>query len=464
MKEVDLVIVGAGPGGLGSAIEAAEAGVSVTLLDENPAPGGQIYRQPHNRIGVLRPWSLGPDPERGRRLLAAFGTIRSKVSHLENAVVWGIFEDRTVVFLREGVSHALRFRKLILSTGAYDRPVPFPGWTLPGVLTAGGAQVLVKSQRVLPGEKILLAGTGPLLMALACQIIQAGGRVSGILEAGRMQGWFDLGLGFLAQPTLLLDAIRYLWSIRKAGVPLLQKRILVEARGNGRVEKAIVAEVDGNWRPKPGKEQAFSVDTVCLGYGFIPSVELTRLSGCTHRYEPLLGGWVPERDSLMETSVRGVYAVGDSAGIAGSLAAVEQGRIAGISAARSLGYLSAEEARRRMELPRKRLNRLLPLRRALERISVPRPGLHELAKDDTIVCRCEEITLREIKEAVEAGATDMSEVKRATRVGMGLCQGRMCAPALQEIVAKLRGLPPPSIGFLNPRPPVRPVPLSALLP
>jgi NADPH-dependent 2,4-dienoyl-CoA reductase/sulfur reductase-like enzyme len=462
LKEADLAIVGAGPGGLASAIEAARAGAKVVLLDENPAPGGQIYRRRHDSIGVLGSRSLGPDLIRGEKLLAEFDTIRRSVDYIENAFVWGIFDDNTLAFVRNGTSHSIRFRKLILSIGAYDRPVPFPGWTLPGVLSAGGAQVLVKGQRVLPGEKILLAGTGPLLLALAYQIIRAGGHVVAILEAGRMQGWLDLGLGLFGQRALLFDAMRYLWTIRKAGVPILRKHMILEARGNGRVEEAFVSEVDENWRPKPGKERFFSVDALCLGYGFIPSTELTRLAGCSHRYEPLLGGWIPERDLLMETSARGVYAVGDSAGIAGSLAAAEQGRIAGIAAARSLGHLSPLQAGRRIERPRSRLRRLLRLRRALDRISVPRPGLYELATDDTVLCRCEEITLREIKETVAEGPTEMSDIKRMTRMGMGLCQGRMCGPALLEIMARLTGLPPSSIGHLNPRPPVKPVPFAAL--
>ena len=456
------MIVGAGPGGLASAVEAAGAGVRVMLLDENPKPGGQIYRQHHSRIQVSGSRSLGPDFKRGQKLLAEFDGVRSRLDYLDNALVWGIFDDNVLAFVREETSHPLRFRKLILSIGAYDRPVPFPGWTLPGVFSAGGAQVLVKGQRVLPGERILLAGTGPLLLALASQILHAGGHVVAILEAGRIQGWLDLGLGFLGQRALLVDAIRYLWTIRKAGVPLLRKHMILEARGDGRVEEALVAEVDENWRPKPGKGRVIAVDTVCLGYGFVPSVELTRLAGCNHRYDPLLGGWIPERDSRMETSVRGVYAVGDSAGIAGSLAAVEQGRIAGLSAARSLGLLSAHEAGRRVGPSRKRLHHLLRLRRALDRISMPQPGLYELAREDTIVCRCEEVTLKEIKEALEEGATELSEVKRITRTGMGICQGRMCGPALQEIIANLEGVPPSSIGHLNPRPPVKPVPLSAL--
>ena len=224
----------------------------------------------------------------------------------------------------------------------------------------------------------------------------------------------------------------------------------------------MVAEVDKNWRPKPGTYRTLKVDTLCVGYGFVPSVELTRLAECEHRYDPLLGGWIPVRNDCMETTVPDVYAVGDCTGIAGSLVAIEEGRIAGLAAARRLGYLTPTEARKRMAPSRKRLAGLKRLRQVLDRISVPRAGLYELAKDDTIVCRCEEITLGEVKAALAEGATDMKEVKRMTRTGMGNCQGRMCGPAMQEIIAREIGVSPDRIGYLNPRPPVRPIPLGVL--
>jgi len=191
-------------------------------------------------------------------------------------------------------------------------------------------------------------------------------------------------------------------------------------------------------------------------------VELTRLAQCEHRYDPLLGGWIPVRGENMETTVPNIYAAGDCAGVAGSFVAVEEGRIAGLAAAQALGHLSVEECKRHMEPSRKRLAGLKRLRRALDEISMPRPGLYNLAKDDTIVCRCEEITLGEIKEALAEGLTDMNEVKRMTRMGMGHCQGRMCGPAVQEIIAREMGLSPMDIGYLNPRPPVRPVPMTAV--
>ena len=202
---------------------------------------------------------------------------------------------------------------------------------------------------------------------------------------------------------MLGDAGHYLYGVRKAGIPLWRNHIIVEARGHGQVEEAVVAEVDKNWRPKPGTYRTVKVDTLCVGYGFVPSVELTRLAECEHRYEPLLGGWIPVRNDHMETTVPDVYAVGDCTGIAGSLVAIEEGRIAGLAAARRLGYLTPMEARKRMAPSRERLAGLKRLRQVLDRISVPRPGLYELAKDDTIVCRCEEITLGEVKAALADG-------------------------------------------------------------
>jgi thioredoxin reductase/bacterioferritin-associated ferredoxin len=462
LKEMEMVILGAGPGGIAAAVEAARAGVSVTLLDENPKPGGQIFRQFHDGFQVTSPGMLGHDYGRGQKLLSQFDTVRERVELLDNAVVWALTEGNELAFYRGDASHSVRYKKMIIAAGAYDRPVPFPGWTLPGVFTAGGAQSLVKTQRVLPGENFLLAGTGPLQLALANQIADAGGHVVAIAEAGRIDNWFGLIKGALGQWQLIGDAVHYLYGVRKAGIPLWSRHIIVEARGHGQVEEAVVAEVDRNWRPKPGTYRTLKVDTLCVGYGFVPSSELTRLAECEHRYEPLLGGWIPVRNDHMETTVADVYAVGDCTGIAGSLVAIEEGRVAGLAAARRLGHLTTKEARERMAPSRERLAGLQRLRVILDRTSVPRPGLYELAREDTLVCRCEEITFGEVKAALADGAMDMNEVKRMTRMGMGNCQGRMCGPAMQEIIAAQKRLSPDSVGYLNQRPPARPIPLGVL--
>jgi NAD(P)H-nitrite reductase large subunit len=367
-----------------------------------------------------------------------------------------------MVFHQGDKGERLRFNKLILATGAYDRPVPFPGWTLPGVLTAGGAQTLVKMQRVLPGKRILFAGTGPLQLVVANQILDGGGKIEAILEAGEINNWLKLLKGFSRNWGLLTDGLQYMRAIRKAGVPLLRKHIILEARGDGQVEEAVIAEVDKDWRAVEDTRRVLKVDTICLGYGLVPSVELTRLIGCQHRYAPDLGGWIPARNEDMETSVPGVFAVGDGAGVAGSAMAMFEGRIAGISTAQSLGYISSKEARKRKKPYLSDLKKLGSLRDALDQISYPRPGLFELANDDTIICRCEELTLGDIKSAIEKGTSEMNELKRQTRMGMGRCQGRMCAPAVQEIIARQTQTPAAQIQYLNQRPPIKLVPINVL--
>jgi NADPH-dependent 2,4-dienoyl-CoA reductase/sulfur reductase-like enzyme len=462
VSEPKIVIVGAGPAGMTAAIEAARAGARVTLLDESPRPGGQIYRQLDPGFRIASPGALGQDFPRGQALLAEFASIAPTIEYLPESLVWGLFPEREVAFLLKGESRTIRYDVLIVASGAYDRPVPFPGWTLPGVLTAGGAQRLVKTQRVLPGERILLVGTGPLQLALANQILHAGGRVEAIVEAGWIANWWEMARGAFGQWTLIADACRYLWGIAKARIPLLRRHIILEARGEGKVEEAVIARVDENWRAIPGTGRTVKTDAVCVGYGFVPSVELTRLAGCEHQYEPRLGGWVPVRNEHMATSVEGVYAAGDCAGVAGSFVALDEGRIAGIAAAQALGCLSADAAQARMLPVRDRLVGLRRLRAALDAISMPRVGLYELAKDDTIVCRCEEITLGEIRAVLAMSPDDMNAVKRMTRMGMGSCQGRYCGPALQEIIARERKVLPGDIVPLNPRPPVRPVPIHVL--
>ncbi len=462
MKEIEVLIVGAGPAGMAAAIEATKAGAQVLMLDDSAEPGGQIYRQFHAGFRVTDGSMLGHDYERGQEFLREFSSVADRVRFLDEALVWGIAPENEVNFIRQGQSCGIRYRQLLIAAGAYDRPVPFPGWTLPGVFTAGGAQRLIKNQRVLPGERILLAGTGPLQLAIANQILDAGGRVVAIAEAGNIDRWMSLARSAWGQWALIADAWRYWSGIRKAGIPLWREHTIVEARGDGHVEEAALARVDAEWRPIAGTERRVAVDTICLGYGFVPSVELTRLAGCEHRYDPLLGGWLPVRGDDMETTTPHVYAAGDCGGVAGSFVAIEEGRIAGIALARDVGRLSTEEARSRMAPSRERLAGLLRLRQTLDEISRPRAGLYELAKDDTIICRCEEITLGEVKAALAEEIRDLNELKRTTRAGMGNCQGRMCGPALQQVVAHAKGIAPAEIGPLHPRPPIRPVPLTAL--
>ncbi len=463
MEESEFVIVGGGPGGVAAAMEAAKAGVAVTLVDENERLGGQCFRQFEKGFKVADPEALGLDYKEGQELLHQFSLLGDKIRYLNKALVWGIFNNRTIALAHNGASSALGFKRLLAATGAYDRPVPFPGWTLPGVFTAGGAQKLVKSERVLPGENILLAGTGPLQLVLAYQILEAGGKIEAILEAGNFyKNWLRRFLGIWGNWDFLKEGLGYLRSIRKAGVPLLQGHIICEAHGEEQVEEAVIAKVDRDWRFRPSTARTVKVDAICLGYGLVSSTELTMLAGCEHSYDLRLGGYIPLRSTTMETTVPGIYAVGDGAGVAGRKVAIEEGRIAGISAASSLGYLSSRDAGEQIKPCLKRLDKIGRFRRVLDDISLPRRGLYELAKDDTIICRCEEVTLKQLKEALSDDTLQIKDFKRMTRMGMGPCEGRMCGPSMIEMMRHRLDASAEGVGCLQPRPSIKPVALGVL--
>jgi NADPH-dependent 2,4-dienoyl-CoA reductase/sulfur reductase-like enzyme len=463
LNQSDFVIIGGGPGGISAAIKAAQAGVNVTLLDENERLGGQVFRQLEKGFEVTDPDALGPDFKEGKELLHQFNSMQDKIRYLNNTLVWGIFNDSSLALARYGTSSSLRFKHLLVATGAYDRPVPFPGWTLPGVFTAGGAQKLVKSERVLPGQNILLAGTGPLQLVLADQILKAGGKIEGILEAGNFtKNWLQGLKGIWGNWDFLVEGVRYLRSILKAGVPLLQSHILLEARGDGQVEEAVIAKVDKNWRPRLSSARSVKVDSICLGYGLVSSTELTMLAECEHQYDLRQGGYIPLRKANMETSVPGIFAVGDGAGVAGKKVAIEEGCIAGIAVASALGYISPAKASQQIRSCHKRLSKINRFRKVLDDISLPRPGLYELATDDTVICRCEDVTLKQLKAALADDTIQIKDFKRLTRMGMGPCEGRMCGPSAIEMMRHQLNASAEDVGCLKPRPSIKPVALGVL--
>jgi hydrogen cyanide synthase HcnB len=260
----------------------------------------------------------------------------------------------------------------------------------------------------------------------------------------------------------LKEGLKYVRRIQKAAVPLLRGHIILEAHGDRQVEEAVIAKVDKNWRPKLNTARTVEVDTICLGYGLVPSTELMMLAECEVSYDLGLGGYIPLRKANMETTVPGIYAVGDGAGVAGKKAAIEEGSIAGISIASSLGYISSANAGERIKRCQKRLNKINRFRKLLDSISLPRAGLYELAKDDTVICRCEDITLKQLKEALTDDTIQIKDFKRMTRMGMGSCEGRMCGPSTIEMMRHQLNAPAEDVGCLRPRPSIKPVALGVL--
>lgn len=382
---------------------------------------------------------------------------------LRTAVV--AIEGGAVVLASEG-EHArtVTAKRLLLAAGAHDRPVAFPGWTLPGVLTAGGAQTLVKTQRVLPGDRMVFAGSGPLALAFPAQLHGYGAGVALVLEAGPPPRAGDVARMLAAAPGnagLLRDAARYRGRLLRARIPLRYRRIVVRAEGDGRVETVTHAAVDGDWRVVAGTDETVAADVLCVGYGFVPSVELARLAGCGLGYDEDRGGPVVTVDGWMRTTVPGVLAAGDGAGVDGSYVAIDEGRLAAIGAALDLGRIDEAAARRSAAPVRRRLARKRAFARALRRMHRVGPGIYELAHPDTVICRCEEVRRAELDEAIATSA-DPGVAKALTRAGMGLCQARNCQRQVAAMIAARHGGTVAEVSMTTPRLPARPVALGAM--
>ena len=458
----DVLVVGSGPAGMAAAAQAAAAGLSVTLVDERVTLGGQIFKRMGPGFELQDPREIGRDYAAGSRLIAAVASAETEV-RLETSVL-AIEGMTAIVCERESATSTIEARRIILAPGAYDRPVAFPGWTLPGVLTAGGAQTLVKTQRVLPGNRVVFAGSGPVALAFPAQLHHYGANIALVCEAGPAPGLADVAALLKAAPgnlSMLRDAVGYRYELLRARIPLRYGRIVVAAEGDGHVESVLHAAVDRDWRVIPGTEERIACDMLCLGYGFLPSVELLRLAGCALEEDEDRGGAVARLDQWMRTSVDGIHAVGDGTGVEGSLVAIDEGRLAGLGVALGLGALKRERAEREARPLRRRLAQRRAFRAALGRMHRVGAGIYELSTPETVICRCEEVTRAALDPALAASA-DPAVVKGLTRAGMGLCQGRNCQRTIAGLIAHRHGVALGELGAANPRLPARPVPLGAI--
>jgi NADPH-dependent 2,4-dienoyl-CoA reductase/sulfur reductase-like enzyme len=462
VKTTDLAIVGAGPGGLAAAAEAIRHSMSVTLLDDNPSSGGQYFRRTPAAFRKIGRSFFDNDETKAGALLQV--TDHPSVSYLPNSTVWDFPDTHVLAFARGADSARLHAECIIVSPGAFDRPVPFPGWTLPGVIAAGGVQNLLKSQRVLPGRRVLVAGNGPLLLLLARNLHHAGARVLEVLETAPLyrRVWRELPR-LLADPAMLCRGLGYRASLLRAGIPVRTGETVLEAHGKDEVTEAVVAPIDPAGRLDRSQARSIQLDTLVIGFGFTPSVELTRLLGCAHRYDPLRGGWVPVRSSDLETSVAGVFVVGEGAGIAGVEVAMTEGRLAGLAAAVRLGRCHPADAVRIARPLRGRLARLSRFRQGLDRLYASPDTYLGLLTPETVVCRCEDVTAERVFHLLAERVHSLNALKALTRSTMGRCQGRNCLGTLAALVARELVCAPADLVLPSPRPPARPIPLEDLL-
>ena len=466
VEHTELAIVGGGPAGLAAAHRASEARISVTIIDEQQRLGGQIFRQPPRSFQVAS-WMSAEAYRNGLETLRRIETAAS-VTKMLSTSVWAIFREHGAkhgnLMLFDGSRIArLAADRVVLAAGCYERPIPFPGWHLPGVMSAGAIQTLLKSQQVAVARRVVLAGSHPLLLVVAAQLLAAGVEIAALVFA---QSGSTLVAG-LRSPRALWSgrhafgqAVGALGQLRRARVPLYFGSLVTAARGDGRIESVLIEST----RRSVAAVRAVDCDALGVCYGFCSSSELARQVGARSEWSAG-SGWRVQADEWLRSSVSGVYVAGEQLGIAGMEAAFASGELAALAVALDLGKVAAPDAGRHARRLRRTLARYRRFASWLAELSTPSEELlAQLRTPDTVLCRCEDVTLADVEATVRAHpeAGDASSVKLLARTGMGPCQGRMCEGAVRSVLAQKLGVSPASIPGYTVRPPVRPVPLGAL--
>lgn len=449
VHEPELLVIGGGAGGLTAATTAAAAGVQVMLIDERAQLGGQFYKQPAEG----RAATADRQADDGRSLIQR--ARHRGVELLTGAVAWGAFAPLTIGVTTPAGAALIRPRQLVVATGAYERGLPVPGWTLPGVMTTGAAQTLLRTDGVIPGRRILVCGHGPFNMQVALELSRAGAEIVGVVELADRPGVSHAGVLWRMlrhAPDLLLQGAAMRAALARRLVPLLHGDALAEAAVEGDRLRATL---------RSGAR--FVADTVLMGYGFMPANELLLALGCRHEFDPARGHLATLRDADCRTSVANVFGVGDCCGLGGARAAVEEGVLAGAAAAQALGRALSPAQAGAVADARARLARQRAFQAALWRLYAAPRSQAEPARPETVICRCEEVTLGALEAACADGAPDIGEVKRRTRAGMGACQGRYCAPVLAAMLAGRQGRALDAHAFFAPRAPAKPIAIRDLV-
>lgn len=457
----DIAVLGAGPAGANAALAAAEAGARVVLVDEAPEPGGQVWRAKSTAI-VSAPAT--PESRAGEALRDALA--RSPVILKRATRVWSIERrdgDFALHLVDETGIARVTAPRLILAPGAREFVQPLPGWTTPGVIGLAGATALMKCDQMAPGRAVVVCGTGPLVFFVAAEIRRLGGNVTAVVTPNSRVDWLAAMPALVSQPGLARRGARWLADLTLSGVPIHWRHTVTRIAGETRVLGVEVRAVDAGWSPT-GPSRTLDADAVCLGHGLVPNTEPARLAGIPLARDPVAGTWCPEAHADGTTAIPGLFVCGDGAGIRGALAARLHGEIVGRTATVACG--KGEVARGKgggvSATLTARLARARRFGEAMAALSRPRPGHADLTTADTLVCRCEGITRGAIEAEIATGAESVNAVKSGLRAGMGPCGGKLCGEAVATILARLAGIDPSEVPPATVRPPLAPVPVSAL--
>ena len=441
------VVVGAGPAGIASAALLARSSVRVTLIDESYAPGGQIYRRPAPGLQLDMRQVLGAGFDAYEDFHATAAAVCGQIDYRPQALAWGIHDKAVHLALGSSLA-AVGYDALVLATGATDRVMPAPGWTLPGVFTLGAAQVLLKDQGCLIGRRVVFCGSSPLLYVAALQYLRAGGEVAAIIDTTRLFWKVRALPDMIAAPRTLAEGLRYMHELRRRQIPVIHGAALERFDGDGRVS-AVVYQAPG------GSPERITCDAVAYGHGLRPETQLAELAGCELHYDAVWRLHLPVID-VDGRACNGIYIAGDCGPIGGAEAAAVSGTLAGAAVLRDLGIPFADV---NLDGLRGKLRRLRRFQRGMAR-AFAWPHQRAGALDDTVVlCRCENVSAGEVRAALRQpiGATEANRIKAATRCGMGRCQGRFCGAGLAELTAASLGRSHEELDRLRVQVPIKPL-------
>lgn len=457
----DFIVIGAGPAGLSAAMTAASLGLRTVVLDEQKSVGGQIYRNTSSVPGSVST-VLGADYQHGKSLVSRFN--ESQIKFHGGTLVWDIAKDLTVTAQCEGKSFQLKAPQLLVATGALERPSPIPGWTLPGVMNAGAAQIAMKAGVQVPEGRIVLVGSGPLLLLVACQLHKFGASIEAIIETSPLSNLHQAMRhfsGIFGDLSLFRKGVGLLWYLRRKGIPFFKASTDIQIEGMTALDPS-----DSDQRVSSvsfrsgGKMHRFEVDVVLLHHGVVPNTQISRMLRVEHSWDEIQLAWHPMVNGWGETSLAGFRIAGDGVSIYGAAAAELSGSLAAIGAALSLARLNANEAAEMADPIRARLHRANRIRPFLDTLYRPPEWLLD-CPDETIICRCEEVTAGRVREMARLGCQGPNQTKFFSRCGMGPCQGRMCGISVTQILAKELGRSPEDVGAYRIRAPIKPINLGS---